>query len=1142
MNRKILFNDGWEFAKSDLSAESCEGLKFEPVSVPHDWLIFNTLNLYENSIGWYRKNYVHNEEGKRVLLYFEGVYMDSWLYVNGKYIGTWKYGYSSFEHDITDALRKGPNEILLKVVYQSPNSRWYSGAGIYRNVWLKTREENHITTDGVYISTRKTQDGWRVEIDTDLVIKEDLRLTHRLYHEGKETAAVSRTVSPRGNGTGKSAITDSQVMYIENPLLWSPDSPNLYKLETVLEKESGEPIEILPHNVGFRTIEMDPDRGLIFNGEKMKIYGVCEHHDLGALGAAFNRAAMARRMKILKEMGINAIRTAHNMPAPELMDLADEMGFLINCEAFDMWERPKTTYDYARFFNEWVEADVRSWVMRDRNHPCLILWSIGNEIYDTHADEKRGLEITKMLKELVEKYDPKKNAPVTFGSNFMPWDNTQKCADVLKVVGYNYAAQYYNKHHAKYPDWVIYGSETSSTVQSRGIYHFPYEQSIMSDDDEQCSVLGNCSTSWGARSTEEVIISDRDVPFSLGQFIWSGFDYIGEPTPYQTKNSYFGQIDTATFKKDTFYIYQAEWTDYRKNPMVHVFPYWDFNPGQLIDVRVCSNAPLIELFFNGKSMGRFEIDHKNGNQLLGHWKIPYEPGEIKAVAYDENGNVIATDIRRSFGDAARIRLKPDKYTLKSNGRDIIFLEISMEDKDGNPVENANNRVFVKVTGSGSLVGLDNGDSTDYDQYKGLTRRLFSGKLMALIGSTFEPGKVFVEVSSKGMEPAYIEFESLPDSSDLTGVAPLAANMDYPVVMGTPDEITVRKIEIVVEGDTKLNKDRNTVAVKAVLHPADTTYKEVEWSIVNVAGIPINTARLETNGLTAKVTAVADGDFYLRCTSKNGTDKTKLISQLEFTASGIGTAYKNPYDFISAGLYDYNKGEVGNGNDKGICPMHDAQTVVGFKDIDFGPVGSNRITMPIFTLNGEAYPIQIWEGIPGEEGSVFLTEVIYQKPTIWNVYQPETYILPRRLKGIKTISFVFFNRLHFKGFSFDMINRAFEKNYACECDKIYGDDYAVMENNAVHAGNNVSIEFYDMDFTEKGASKITISGKSNIDKNSIVILAENEKGESRGLVVFEASDDMAERTFEIERITGKNKISFVFLPGSNFDFMWFKFEE
>ena len=380
-------------------------------------------------------------------------------------------------------------------------------------------------------------------------------------------------------------------MYIENPLLWSPDSPNLYKLETVLEKESGEPIEILPHNVGFRTIEMDPDRGLIFNGEKMKIYGVCEHHDLGALGAAFNRAAMARRMKILKEMGINAIRTAHNMPAPELMDLADEMGFLINCEAFDMWERPKTTYDYARFFNEWVEADVRSWVMRDRNHPCLILWSIGNEIYDTHADEKRGLEITKMLKELVEKYDPKKNAPVTFGSNFMPWDNTQKCADVLKVVGYNYAAQYYNKHHAKYPDWVIYGSETSSTVQSRGIYHFPYEQSIMSDDDEQCSVLGNCSTSWGARSTEEVIISDRDVPFSLGQFIWSGFDYIGEPTPYHTKNSYFGQIDTATYKKDTFYIYQAEWTDYRKNPMVHVFPYWDFNPVSSLTLESAPTPP-----------------------------------------------------------------------------------------------------------------------------------------------------------------------------------------------------------------------------------------------------------------------------------------------------------------------------------------------------------------------------------------------------------------------------------------------------------------------------------------------------------------------------------------------------------------------
>lgn len=1144
MNKKILFNDGWEFAKSDLNTTDSEGLTFEPVSIPHDWLIFDTQNLYEDSIGWYRKNYVHNKNGQSVLLYFDGVYMDSYLYVNGKLTGTWKYGYSSFEHDITEALNDGLNEILLKVVHQSPNSRWYSGAGIYRNVWLKTREANHIVTDGVYISTKQTETGWQVEVDTNLVIRDKVELSHTLYYDEKEVTCVSRIIDQDNNNPNPDVITDRQILNVKNPKLWSPDTPNLYKLTTMMKAVSKEPIEVLTHNVGFRTVLLDPNLGLILNGTKMKVYGVCEHHDLGALGAAFNKTAMVRRLKLLKEMGVNAIRTAHNMPAPELMDLADRMGFLINSEAFDMWERPKTTYDYARFFKDWVEADVKSWVMRDRNHPSLFFWSIGNEIYDTHADE-RGLEITKMLKKLVSTYDPKGNAYITFGSNYMPWKNTQICADVLKIAGYNYAEKYYNEHHIKYPDWVIYGSETSSTVQSRGIYHFPYEQSLMSDDDEQCSSLGNSSTSWGARSTEDCIISDRDTPFSIGQFIWTGFDYIGEPTPYHTKNSYFGQLDTATFKKDSFYIYQAEWTDYHKSPMVHILPYWDFSIGQLIDVRVCSNAPLIELFFNGKSMGRHKIDHVNGKALLGWWKIPYEPGELKAIAYDEEGNVIATDTKKSFGDAAKIRLNADKHTLENNGQDIIFLEISMEDKYGNPVENANNRVHVKVTGAGNLVGLDNGDSTDFDQYKGLSRRLFSGKLMALIGSTFEPGKVYVEVSSKGMDNAYIEFESIPTASDTAGMASLPANTDRPIITGTSDEVPLRKIEIVVTDDniagTKLDKNRNTAAVKAVLHPANTSYKDVHWSIVNATGIPINNAKLEVNGLEAKVMAVADGEFYLRCISNNGTDKTKLISHLEFSASGIGTCYKNPYEFISAGLYDYSNGYVGNGNEKGIAPMHDAETIIGFKDIDFGPIGSDTIMLPIFTFNDEAYPIQIWEGIPGEEGSRLISEVVYQKPPIWNVYQEETYILPRRLKGVTTISFILFNRLHMKGFSFERINRAFERNYAAECDNIYGDDYKIQESNVVHAGNNVSLEYNNMDFSDKGAARITIHGKSYIDKNSIVILLENDEGESRRLISFEGSEDLTARTFNIEKITGENKVSFIFLPGSNFDFEWFRFE-
>lgn len=608
MNVKRLFNNGWQFAKSDLSvtkrtesntdtdltkdADSTEQtnlnertdrfdpidlteLSFEAVELPHDWLIYNTLDLYENSIGWYRKTFEYTKDEQQVILCFDGVYMDSSIYVNGQFVGEWKYGYSAFEHEITNALLDGVNEILVKVVHQSPNSRWYSGAGIYRNVWLKTRSRNHIVTDGIYVSIEQQPDGWQVEVDTELCLEQNQRaqLVHTILYNGEVIASSQAEMVASAIDEGVEAhehpiqFTNSQQLNVLNPNLWSPDKPHLYDLVTELRLISGEQheelIESVPQRIGFKQVRLDASEGFYLNGVKMKLNGVCEHHDLGALGSAFNVAALRRRFVLLKNMGVNAIRTAHNMPAKEFMELADEMGMLVVSEAFDMWERAKTPYDYARFFKEWTHADVRSWVRRDRNQVSLIMWSIGNEIYDTHADE-RGQEVTRMLMEYVQEFDPKGNARVTIGSNYMPWENAQKCADIVKLAGYNYAEKYYDQHHAEHPDWIIYGSETSSVVQSRGIYHFPYEQPVLDDDDEQCSALGNSTTSWGAKSPEYCIIAERDHPFSLGQFLWTGFDYIGEPTPYHTKNSYFGQLDTATFPKDSYYIYQAAWTDYKK--------------------------------------------------------------------------------------------------------------------------------------------------------------------------------------------------------------------------------------------------------------------------------------------------------------------------------------------------------------------------------------------------------------------------------------------------------------------------------------------------------------------------------------------------------------------------------------------------
>ena len=445
MNQKILFNEGWEFAKSSLDVSESRNLKFTPVDLPHDWLINNTLDLYENSIGWYRKTFSYSKKEEEVLLYFDGVYFNSSLYVNQQFIGEWKSGYSSFEHEITDALVEGDNEILVKVVHESPNSRWYSGAGIYRNVWLKTRDENHIKTDGIYITTKETKSGWEVEVDTELNMTQVVKLSHTIMYQGETITASSEKIEQLNS-------LNQQTLIVVEPLLWSTEKPNLYQLVTSLEveltDESGKKelkkIELISQNIGFKTVFLNPNNGLYLNGNRMKLNGVCEHHDLGALGAAFNTAALRRRLIILKEMGVNAIRTAHNVPAVELMDLADEMGLLIVSEVFDMWERPKTKYDFSRFFKEWAHSEVKSWVLRDRNHPSLLMWSIGNEIYDTHADE-RGQELTKMLMDYVLQFDPKRNAVVTIGSNYMPWENAQKCADLVKVAGYNYAEKYYQK-------------------------------------------------------------------------------------------------------------------------------------------------------------------------------------------------------------------------------------------------------------------------------------------------------------------------------------------------------------------------------------------------------------------------------------------------------------------------------------------------------------------------------------------------------------------------------------------------------------------------------------------------------------------------------------------------------------------------
>lgn len=1237
---KRLFNGGWSFwcgePDLDVSEAGKHLTEFQKVDLPHDWLIADAKNLYRDGCGFYRKIFsMQPKENKRYSLIFEGVYMDTTIWVNEQQAGEWKYGYSTFEIDLTPFVKAGENEILVSVNFRSPNSRWYSGAGIYRDVWFKETPETYIRENGVYIHTEAC--GEKVGKEPDFLLYADTEIVgdawdevrHTLYHKrevepeielplelllgdqvelveeaslmtekvgeascAEEDANVSEKEASCASAVEAYADSEREnlcvpeiiasyntnkntaIYRVKSPRRWDVEHPHLYILKTELWKD-GEIIQEEYSQIGFRSIAFDPEQGFLLNGRKVKLNGVCEHHDLGALGAAFHRAAMARKFRILKEMGVNALRGTHNMTAPAVVELADQMGILMISEAFDMWERSKTTYDYARFFKEWSERDVESWVRRDRNHPCIIMFSIGNEIYDTHVDA-HGREITVRLRDLVKKYDYRRNAGITIGSNYMPWENAQLCADEVKLAGYNYGEKYYEEHHKAHPDWVIYGSETSSMVQSRGIYHFPLRASILTEDDEQCSSLGNSPTSWGAKSMERCVCEDRDMDFSMGQFLWTGFDYIGEPTPYHTKNSYFGQVDTAGFPKDAYYVWQSAWTDYRKAPMIHIFPYWDFNEGQSIDIRVCSNAPFVELFCNGKSCGRQQLTHEkgSGHHIIADYSLPYEKGVLYAVAYDEEGNETARETKASFGNSAEIVLRASGRAAVANGRDLFFVEIGTWDEKGNPVENAVDRVTVQVEGAGHLVGLDNGDSTDEDSYKGNSRQLFSGKLLAIIETGTIPGAVRISVSGKGLKSAELVCEAVEIDQMLTFMKGEKAQRIYhnfwqdlceetyaprPTELiedheerqrerqedeqkqsqkekleEKQEEIPVRKITLCSPMGQKLSKEQPYLTVEAEIEPKKATDRQLMFRVVDEHGVDSNLVKLLVQGHTAQLHAMGDGSFYLRCMSRSGTDRIRVISQLEFTVEGMGQAYRNPYELISGSLYTSYQGEVSNGNERGVATARDGETVVTFGNIDFGPVGSDEITLSVFALTSEEYPIRIYEGVPGEEGCQLLADVVYQKPSIWNTYQEETYSLAKRVTGINTISVAVHQKIHLKGFVFKKLQKAWLSLNAAEADSVYGDTFTKEERAITGIGNNVTITYTEMDFGEEGTAGIRICGRAPESSNSLHIRFLQGEEESKQLVEFPMCGEYTEKEFSLTPVKGKWDVSFVFLPGSCFD--------
>ena len=1131
----MLWNDGWSFALLPLEStyEDFARAEKQPVILPHDWLIADTDNLFLSGDGWYKKTlaYAPDAENKTVFLDFDGVYMDAEVLVNGRVVCAHHYGYTAFQVNLTDELTPGDNEIAVHVRYHSPNSRWYSGAGIFRDVELLALPDYYMLPMGVSVDTAFDGENWRLTAGVEMN-REDFMPTAELFDADKRL--IHRQIMEYDGPAAALAWTLKGI----HP--WSVSDPYLYTLVFTLGSQREE------RKIGFRETRYDPNEGFFLNGEHVKLHGVCLHHDLGLLGAAFHEKAAQRQLQIMRRMGVNAIRTSHNPPARKFLDLCDRMGFLVIDELFDMWEEPKTPYDNARFFPETYRQSVAEWVRRDRCHPSVMMWSIGNEIHDVFTE--RGRMWTRKLTEEVHRHlGP--CAPVTFGSNYMPWQGGQDCAQELesrvyshregkflsniKIPGYNYAEKHYEEHHRAHPDWVIYGSETGSHLQSRGVYHFPMDAHILSEEDLQCSSLLNSTTSWGTQNLPKMLADDLATPYSMGQFIWSGIDYIGEPTPYHTRNCYFGQADTAGFPKDSYYFYQAMWTD---APMIHIGMIWDWNEGQLIDVPVMTNGAAAELFLNGKSLGRKSVDRLDWQSCLPRWQVPFEKGTLLARAYDEKGNILCEEEKRACGEPKSIRLSCEEKELAAGCGDIAFITVTAADEMGVPVENAVNRMRVKLEGPGVLLGMDNGDSTDTDPYQTDSRCLFAGKLLVMIGAQDQAGDITLLVESNGLEAASLTLRIKNDErnrgSRFQALCRHFEGEDAPLI---------RRIDLKPLDGAALSPEKPEARFRLRIYPETAAGLPVSLRVTNAQGVDVPCASARQEGDLVTVASRGDGMLYLRASAKNGAEHTRIISCQEITSSGFGAMSLDPYRFIAGALCTDTIGEITPGNEQGVAFGREGFSAAGFAHVDFGPVGSDEITLPIFALDAQLYEITLWDGNPKENGRV-IAVLPYQKPSIWNVYQEETYRLPEILTGEHDLYFSLEKKVHMKGFSFARQTRLGRRIRAVDADQLYGDSF-VMDQDAVRdIGNNVTLSFLHFDMEKGRAYTLYLEGKTALDSNTVVVRITNEAGEESTSMCAFKGGERSEQAFSVRSPGGVCTVAFIFLPGSKFDFYGFRLME
>ncbi|MBQ7421992.1 MAG: DUF4982 domain-containing protein [Prevotella sp.] len=787
------FDEDWLFSLGNDLAMSSVGFddsSWRRIDLPHDWAIEGDFIAENKSgagggalpggIGWYRKHFKVDPKEKydKYFIEFDGVYMNSTVYLNGHELGHRPYGYSSFEYDLTPYLdKKGNNVIAVKVDNSDqPNSRWYSGCGIYRHVWLTKTAFTHVGHWGTRVRTQPVSVGgrnwWCVDIYVTL--------------SGGTTEVRNTLFDADGKVVAKSKGVYS-TMRVSHPHLWSVDDAYIYKVKTEVLK-GNKVIDEVWTTTGFRDFRFDAETGFWLNGKNMKLNGVCEHHDLGCLGAAFNEDAMYRKLTILKDMGVNAIRCSHNPPAPELLNMCDTMGFIVMDESFDMWRRKKTQNDYARFFDEWHERDLSDLVLRDRNHPCIMMWSIGNEVLeqwssaeaDTLTLEQANLILnaghdastlakdgelsvnsllTRHLADIVKRYDTTR--PITAGCNEPDPNNHLFKSGAIDIIGFNYHHQWVKDVPKNFPDKPFIFSESVSALQTRGFYMMPSDSVYVApkewwlpytDPSFKCSAYDNMHASWSSTHEETWDVVKHN-PFVGGQFIWTGFDYIGEPTPYgfPAHSSYFGIIDLAGFPKDIYYMYQSEWTS---KPVLHIFPHWNWLLGQEIDMWCYYNhADEVELFINGKTQGvrKKENDH----QYHVMWRVRFEPGEVKVIAR-KNGSVVREKTIKTAGTPHHLRLTPDRTALKADGKSLSFVTVEVLDKDGNLCPNAENQVFFDVSGEVSIAGVDNGCQYSLERFKADNRRAFFGKCLVVLQSKKQTGFATLRARAVDLQDASLQ--------------------------------------------------------------------------------------------------------------------------------------------------------------------------------------------------------------------------------------------------------------------------------------------------------------------------------------------------------------------------------------------------